>query len=226
MSFVFWWFYGFFYDTIWDSEIPKRIADAVELHLPADAEVLDFGCGTGLISRELLARGHRVMAVDSSAAMLQRARSVRRASEFALGASPPPGRRFPSTITVNVLHLVDSPASVLGNLLAVTDGPVIAVWPRDAVSLRDLAGWERKGGKSFAWTLRSAACRILVGMPGLVLRVRTVAEMKLHRLVTEASEAASRSLEFRSIPDTGCVMAIFTSSTTAHHARVTRGEAE
>lgn len=38
--------------------------------------VLDVCCGTGLMARELLARGYRVTGLDASADMLQRARTV------------------------------------------------------------------------------------------------------------------------------------------------------
>jgi SAM-dependent methyltransferase len=37
--------------------------------------VHEFGCGTGLLTRELLAAGHRVIATDASPAMLDIARS-------------------------------------------------------------------------------------------------------------------------------------------------------
>lgn len=210
MSRVFWSFYGVFYDAIWNSVIPQRIADAVASRLPEGADALDFGCGTGLVSRRLLARGHRVMAVDPSTAMLRRARSGRRATEFFHSDAPPPGRRFSSAVAVNVLHLVDSPERVLHSLFAVADGPVFAVWPEDEVSLIDLAEWEREGGRSLAWIFRAASCRILVGIPGVLLRVRTVAEVKLHRLSVDAAAKASKSVEFVSVPGTGCVMAIFT----------------
>src|ERR1700733_11477463 len=38
--------------------------------------VLELGCGTGLLTRELIAAGHRVVATDASPAMLDVARNV------------------------------------------------------------------------------------------------------------------------------------------------------
>lgn len=38
--------------------------------------VLELGCGTGLLTRELLATGHRVIATDASPAMLEIARAI------------------------------------------------------------------------------------------------------------------------------------------------------
>jgi SAM-dependent methyltransferase len=37
--------------------------------------VLEFGCGSGLLTRELIAAGHRVIATDASPAMLEIARA-------------------------------------------------------------------------------------------------------------------------------------------------------
>ncbi|MCK8463918.1 class I SAM-dependent methyltransferase [Aliiroseovarius sp. S1339] len=44
-------------------------------HLPANAHVLDLGCGPGLSSVEMQAAGHTVDAVDGSSAMVERARA-------------------------------------------------------------------------------------------------------------------------------------------------------
>src|SRR4051794_19507599 len=41
---------------------------------PAEARVLDAGCGPGLVSEALLSAGLRVMGVDLSAEMIRRAR--------------------------------------------------------------------------------------------------------------------------------------------------------
>jgi SAM-dependent methyltransferase len=49
---------------------PDVIAEAV----PAGARVLDLGCGTGRIARELVTRGYQVLGVDESADMLAHAR--------------------------------------------------------------------------------------------------------------------------------------------------------
>jgi ubiquinone/menaquinone biosynthesis C-methylase UbiE len=61
----------------WDEE-PRRvrlandIADAIaeEIELQPDMDVLDFGCGTGLITVRLSPRVHSVTAVDGSQGML------------------------------------------------------------------------------------------------------------------------------------------------------------
>jgi len=54
-------------------------AGIVDLLAPVRASqglVLELGCGTGLLTRELIAAGHRVVATDASPAMLDVARNV------------------------------------------------------------------------------------------------------------------------------------------------------
>ena len=51
--------------------------------------VLEFGCGSGLLTRELIAAGHRVVATDASPAMVELARDVAPGAErYAVLALP------------------------------------------------------------------------------------------------------------------------------------------
>jgi SAM-dependent methyltransferase len=76
--------------------------------------VLELGCGSGLLTRELTAAGHRVIATDASPAMLELARSYAPAAEdvrtLVLPADPLP----PADAVVSVGHalnyLPDGPA--------------------------------------------------------------------------------------------------------------------
>ena len=76
--------------------------------------VLELGCGSGLLTRELTAAGHRVIATDASPAMLELARSYAPAAEdirtLVLPADPLP----PADAVVSVGHalnyLPDEPA--------------------------------------------------------------------------------------------------------------------
>lgn len=74
------------------AELARHHALGVELHATAacapgildllapvrasDGLVLELGCGTGLLTKELIAAGHRVIATDASPAMLEVARGV------------------------------------------------------------------------------------------------------------------------------------------------------
>jgi SAM-dependent methyltransferase len=52
--------------------LPPGVAEAELIHaaVPASAELLELGSGTGRVTRPLVALGHAVIAVDQSAAML------------------------------------------------------------------------------------------------------------------------------------------------------------
>jgi SAM-dependent methyltransferase len=51
-------------------------AELVASALPANASILELGCGTGRITHELVDRGFRVTAVDESAEMLEHVRGA------------------------------------------------------------------------------------------------------------------------------------------------------
>lgn len=82
--------------------------------LPADSLVLDAGCGPGLVCRALLDAGHRVVGVDLSARMIERARARCPESDratFVRGSlyEIDPGGPFDATISRYVLHHVADP---------------------------------------------------------------------------------------------------------------------
>jgi predicted TPR repeat methyltransferase len=60
----------------WSYQAPAVVAETVVARIPAGGSVLDVGCGTGLVGRELRARGltGRIVGVDLSAASLDLAR--------------------------------------------------------------------------------------------------------------------------------------------------------
>jgi SAM-dependent methyltransferase len=87
--------------------------------LPARAEVLDAGCGPGLVAEAFLEAGCRVSGVDLSAEMIVRARA--RCARFGDRArfeqrpldSLPPARAFDAAVTRLVLHHVREPLAFL-----------------------------------------------------------------------------------------------------------------
>jgi SAM-dependent methyltransferase len=76
--------------------------------------VLELGCGSGLLTRELTAAGHRVIATDASPAMLELARSYAPAAEdvrtLALPADPLPEADAVVSVGHMVNYLPDEPA--------------------------------------------------------------------------------------------------------------------
>ena len=75
---VFWALYALVYDKIWDSPLTTAIADVSLRFAVPNANVVDLGCGTGLISGHLLRSGCNVTGVDFSRSMLRRAMSKKR----------------------------------------------------------------------------------------------------------------------------------------------------
>jgi SAM-dependent methyltransferase len=96
---------------------PNGEAEIVHAAVPEGAEILELGCGTGRVTRRLVALGHRVVAVDESAEMLRELYGVAgaetvqgRIEELDLG------QRFPVVLLGS--HLVNSPEPARGPILA------------------------------------------------------------------------------------------------------------
>jgi len=67
------------YDESFSDRLPaqwlrQRVRDRISRYLPANAQVFDVGCGTGVDALWLASQGHSVLATDVSAGMLERTR--------------------------------------------------------------------------------------------------------------------------------------------------------
>ena len=98
-----------------------QLADAVGYHVPAGGRVLDLGCGTGELARQLAASRLRVTGCDISANMLSRAAAADSAGaaewvplQPGWQALPFAPASFDAVVAASVLEYVDSPAAVLG----------------------------------------------------------------------------------------------------------------
>lgn len=80
-------------------------ADIVHAHIPASAEVLELGCGTGRMTRRLLELGHPVTALDVSEVMLQRVPVEATKVQADIDTEFDLGRTFPVVLMAS--HLVD-----------------------------------------------------------------------------------------------------------------------
>jgi SAM-dependent methyltransferase len=98
---------------------PEAIARLVRFaDLPADALILDAGCGPGLVCRSFLDAGFRVVGVDLSSQMVERARlrcpdaeraTFRQGSLYEID----PGGPFDACVSRYVLHHVSDPAAFI-----------------------------------------------------------------------------------------------------------------
>jgi 2-polyprenyl-3-methyl-5-hydroxy-6-metoxy-1,4-benzoquinol methylase len=150
---------------------PLAIAGLVRAaDLPRDSLVLDAGCGPGLVSSGLLEAGHRVVGVDLSAEMIDRARrrcaaAGARATFLQVSVFDPSLDQlgpFDAALSRYVLHHVESPEAFIarqagllrsGGILVVSDhitdpDPAVAAGHnaieigRDQTHTRNLAGGE------------------------------------------------------------------------------------
>jgi SAM-dependent methyltransferase len=136
--------------------------------LPAGSQVLDAGCGPGLVAEAFLDAGHRVEGVDLSAEMVTRARA--RCARFGDRArfvqqrldAVPSGPGFDAAVSRFVLHHVQDPLAFLaaqasrvrpGGVVVASDhvgdpNPVCAAWQtrieidRDTTHVRNLTPGE------------------------------------------------------------------------------------
>lgn len=104
----------------------RKIAEA--LRLSGSETLLDVGAGTGHLSEAFLGLGHPVVAVDASAGMLRRNRSVFRARADAL-ALPFPDGAFDAVVESNLLHHVRDPVGALREMARVSRRGVACVEP-------------------------------------------------------------------------------------------------
>ena len=111
---------------------PAALARLVEFaSLAPDSLVLDAGCGPGIVSEALLAAGHRIVGVDLSPGMLERARA--RCARFAGRArfvqgsviDAPPGPFDAAISRFVVHHLVDPPAFLAAQVRRVREGGAV-----------------------------------------------------------------------------------------------------
>ena len=84
---------------------------------PAPCDVLDLGCGTGSLALLAVEAGHRVVGVDLSPRMVERARAkLARAATVLIGdaANPPVGdRRFDVALVRHVIWTLPDPHAAL-----------------------------------------------------------------------------------------------------------------
>lgn len=90
------------------------------LTLPAPARVLDLGCGDGVLTRELCARGYQVLGVDASPEMVSAARANGVAAEVVDGhALPYPPATFDAVFSNATLHWLTRPDAAIAGVARV-----------------------------------------------------------------------------------------------------------
>ena len=170
--------------------------EAVEALVPTVGDVLEVGCGTGLVSVDLAlaAPGRRVLAVDvdpTKTAVARRAAGRAgvdarvRVEDVAVGWTPPAGS-FDAVVVVDVLYLLGRQAA-----LDLLDDLVAALRPGGVLVVKEMAAAPRWKA---AWTRAQEA----VAVRGLRVTAGTTVEL----VPTEdlAAHLSSRGLPVRTVP--------------------------
>ncbi|WP_095589641.1 class I SAM-dependent DNA methyltransferase [Actibacterium ureilyticum] len=111
---------------------PLRLAQALQPHLPSDALILDFGCGTGISGAALRAVGFtRLHGVDITPEMLDRARPKAIYDDLRLsqpGTVPAQPGTYAAIVATGVISLGAAPPETLNLLIdALARGGLIAL---------------------------------------------------------------------------------------------------
>jgi 2-polyprenyl-3-methyl-5-hydroxy-6-metoxy-1,4-benzoquinol methylase len=143
------------YDNPWTAFVGERELRQIRPFVPPGSEVLDYGCGTGRTTLDLLRRGCRVTAYDISAAMLAQAQAKAQAAGFASPArvvftadvGELAGRTWPVVTLIGVLDYYPDPQPLLrtvGQYLT-PGGRLVVTYPNAASPL----GWLYALGSRF-----------------------------------------------------------------------------
>ncbi|QDM28177.1 class I SAM-dependent methyltransferase [Tardiphaga sp. vice304] len=101
----------------------SRLADLLSVHLPRNANVLDYGSGDGLLASLIMKHRQDVTIVGID--VLKRPTSLIPVEIFDGKTIPHADKSFSAVMIVDVLHHTDDPQSVLREVARVTQGSVI-----------------------------------------------------------------------------------------------------
>jgi 2-polyprenyl-3-methyl-5-hydroxy-6-metoxy-1,4-benzoquinol methylase len=124
------------FERIADIKRLNFIVDILEKKLPSGAEVLDVGCGNGVISRSLGEKGFTVKGIDVSEKAIARARELNRSPNVRFEVVSAEelvadGHHFHAVICSEVLEHLNDPGKLLNVLhqLLDKDGALIVTVP-------------------------------------------------------------------------------------------------
>ena len=194
-----WSLYARVYDEIWDSPLTDLIAFTA-FDVSAGPDVVDLGCGTGLVSQVFVRHGCTVTGVDTSARMLHRAQSRCRISTAVLATvtnTPLPSQSADTVLLINVLHLLSDPAAALGEALRIVKpgGRIVLAWPLDDVTTDSIRQVDRLTGRGTVQSTVAHHLRQAIGIVGWTLRIARRRPGDLCRIVDEMVTEKNLELE-------------------------------
>jgi ubiquinone/menaquinone biosynthesis C-methylase UbiE len=189
------------YDRKWKSYVDATIRETLaRLDLRGDERVLDVGCGTGELLRQIGARypGAKLAGIDPVAPMLEVARrklppGVDLRTGWANGLPWPDGS-FDVVVSCNVFHYVTHPVPALSEMsrvLAPAGKIVITDWCDDYLACRLCSVYLRWTGAAFHKIYRAGECEDLFRDAGYATRIERYKISWLWGLMTASAVRAS-----------------------------------
>lgn len=108
-----------FYNKMFDTQSAyKEMYAFIKEPLREYMHVLEAGTGTGLVAREIAGGVQKVNAVDFSKKMIEKAKSIKHASNINYSCAdifqlPFKDGSFDAVITANILHIIPNPEKAL-----------------------------------------------------------------------------------------------------------------
>ncbi|MCX6354796.1 MAG: class I SAM-dependent methyltransferase [Candidatus Aureabacteria bacterium] len=130
---------GILLDRIFRKDMRERFEETMrECRNVRGTPILDVGCGSGRYAIELARRGAQVTGVDVSGEMLTIARTIARENGLIDRCTFLEGdfqslkleRPFSVTLAIGLFDYIPSPVSPLGKMRELTEGKLIATFPR------------------------------------------------------------------------------------------------
>ncbi len=149
------------FERIADIKRLDFISEVLRSKLPSDAEVLDVGCGNGVISRSLGEKGFKVQGVDVSEKAIERARMLNKYSNVKFDVISAEqlvanGKQYHAVICSEVLEHLNNPQILLTTLRDILkDNGVLIVTvpngkgPREVLVTKPVQSLQKKN--SWAW---------------------------------------------------------------------------
>lgn len=153
------------YNRIADIKRLNFIIDTLNKKLPEGAVVLDVGCGNGVISRSLGAKGFNVYGIDVSEKTIEKARQLNTLSNVKFDVISAEqlvaeGKKYNAVICSEVLEHLNAPGGLLEVLYqSITDDGVLIVTvpngngPRELLVTRPVISLQKSNG--IAWKIIS-----------------------------------------------------------------------
>jgi 2-polyprenyl-3-methyl-5-hydroxy-6-metoxy-1,4-benzoquinol methylase len=159
------------FERIADKKRSDFITNAISKNIPISGQILDVGCGNGIISRAVGSLGYTVTGIDSSEKTIEAAKAANKlpnVSFMVVGAGEftPQDGRYAAVICSEVLEHLHQPGKLLSVLhQSLADDGILVVTvpngrgPRELFVTRPIQYLQQKN--NFAWKFASAIKKLL-----------------------------------------------------------------